>query len=86
LEDNLNTLLDLEQNLISMGRSLENFPFVIQFNKWDLPNVSKIDTLQNSLNFHKAPCFKSVATEGLGVFETLKEIINQVTNRIQQKV
>jgi len=86
LEDNLDTLLDLEQNLITMGRTLKNFPFVIQFNKWDLPNTANIDALQHKLNFYQAPHFKSVATEGIGVLETLKAIINQVVIHIQQKV
>jgi len=85
MDDNLDTLLDLEKNLISMGRTLKNFPLVIQFNKWDLPNIFDLDTLQERLNFYRVPYFKSIATKGVGVFETLKAVINQVIDHIQQK-
>ena len=84
MDDNLDTLLDLEQNLISMGHTLKNFPLVFQFNKWDLPNIYDSDLLQERLNFYKFPCFKSIATKGEGVFETLKTIINLVVNQIQK--
>ena len=84
LDDNLDTLFDLENNLIAMGQTLEDLPFVIQFNKWDLPNKYDLDTLQERLNFYRAPYFKGVATKGTGVFETLKAIINQVINHIQE--
>ncbi|MFZ5516312.1 MAG: GTP-binding protein [Candidatus Zhuqueibacterota bacterium] len=86
MDDNLDTLLDLEQNLISMGQTIQSFPCVIQFNKQDLPNRESLRTLQRSLNFHNAPYFETVATQGIGVFETLKSIINQVVNRIHQQV
>jgi signal recognition particle receptor subunit beta len=84
MDDNLDTLLDLEKNLISMGRTLKDFPWVMQFNKWDLPNIYDLDTLLERLNFYQVPYFKSVATKGAGVFETLKAIINQVVTHIQQ--
>lgn len=84
MEDNLDTLLDLEQNLIEMGQTIQTFPWVIQYNKQDLPNREKLHALQNSLNFYNAPHFQTVATKGIGVFETLKSIINQVIARIHQ--
>ncbi|MCU0645438.1 MAG: GTPase domain-containing protein [bacterium] len=83
MEDNLNTLLDLEQNLITMGRTLQDMPLVLQFNKSDLPNSANFELLQQRLNFYRVPHFNSVATTGIGVFETLKMIINQVVNHIQ---
>jgi len=86
MDDNLNTLLDLEQNLITMGKTLENFPWVLQFNKVDLPNRENTKILQQKLNYFHVPQFESIATKGIGVFETLKSIINQVVNHIQQHV
>ena len=85
MDDNLDTLFDLEKNLITMGQTLKNIPLVIQFNKWDLANRLDMNTLQERINFYQVPYFKSVATKGMGVFETLKAIINQVINKIQQK-
>ncbi len=86
MDDNLNTLLDLEQNLITMGKTLESFPWVLQFNKVDLPNRENTKILQQKLNYFHVPQFESIATKGIGVFETLKSIINQVVNHIQQHV
>ena len=86
MDDNLNTLLDLEQNLITMGKTLESFPWVLQFNKVDLPNRENTEILQQKLNYFHVPQFESIATKGIGVFETLKSIINQVVNHIQQHV
>jgi len=83
MDDNLDTLFDLEKNLISMGRTLKDLPLVIQFNKWDLPNIQSLSILQERLNFYQVPSFQSIATTGVGVFETLKAIINQVINHIQ---
>lgn len=86
MDDNLNTLLDLEQNLITMGKTLESFPWVLQFNKVDLPNRENTEILQQKLNYFHVPQFESIATKGIGVFETLKSIINQVVSHVQQYV
>lgn len=83
MEDNLNTLLDLERNLITMRMTIKNVPLVFQFNKWDLPNIVALSTLQETLNFYQVPHFESVATQGIGVFETLKTVINQVVSQFQ---
>ena len=83
MDDNLDTLLDLEKNLITMGKTLQTFPWVLQFNKIDLPNRINLNVLQKKLNFFNVPQFESVATQGAGVFETLKSIINLVVSNIQ---
>lgn len=84
MEGNIETLLDLENNLMSMGYSLENYPWVIQYNKRDLPNTESIDILQKKLNFFNVPYFESVAIKGTGVFDTLKAIINLVVQHVQK--
>lgn len=83
MDDNLDTMLDLEENLISMGKTLETFPWVLQLNKTDLPNRNNTTFLQKKLNFFNVPQFNCVATTGTGVFETLKTIINLVVKNIQ---
>ena len=86
MEGNIETLLDLENNLMSMGYSLENFPWVIQYNKRDLPNTESIDYLQKKLNFFNVPHFEAVAIKGTGVFDTLKAIINLVVQHVQKQL
>jgi signal recognition particle receptor subunit beta len=86
MEGNIETLLDLEKNLTSMGYSLENFPWVIQYNKRDLPNAESTDVLQKKLNFFNVPHFDGVAIRGMGVFDTLKSVINLVVKHVQKQL
>jgi len=86
MEGNIETLLDLEKNLKNMGYTLENFPWVIQYNKRDLPNSESLDILQKKLNFFGVPSFNAVAVKGSGVFDTLKSVINLVVKHVQQQL
>lgn len=86
MEGNIETLLDLENNLMSMGYSLETFPWVIQYNKRDLPNTESLEILQKKLNFFNVPHFEGVAIKGTGVFDTLKSIINLVVQHVQKQL
>ncbi len=86
MEGNIETLLDLEKNLMASGFSLENFPWVIQYNKRDLPNAESIGLLQKKLNFFDVPHFEGVAIKGIGVFDTLKAIINLVVQHVQKQL
>ena len=86
MEGNIETLLDLEKNLTSMGYALDNFPWVIQYNKRDLPNSESIEVLQKKLNFFNVPHFDGVAIRGTGVFDTLKAVINLVVKHVQTQL
>lgn len=85
MEGNIETLLDLEHNLMQMGFTLENFPWVIQYNKRDLPNAEDISLLQKKLNFFNVPYFEGVAIKGDGVFNTVKAIINRTVQHVQNQ-
>lgn len=86
LEDNLDSLLDLEKNLIGMNHSLQSFPWVIQYNKRDLPRIDTVSSLQAKLNFFGVPHFEAVANEGIGVIHSLKAIITEVLSKVQATV
>ncbi len=86
MEANIETLLDLEENLKQEGHTLENFPWVIQYNKRDLPGVESLDVLQRRLNFFNVPHFEAVAVRGEGVFDTLKAVINLVVRHVQDQL
>jgi signal recognition particle receptor subunit beta len=86
MEANIETLLDLENNLKQDGHSLEDFPWVIQYNKRDLPGVESVETLQKKLNFFDVPHFEAIAVRGEGVFNTLKAIINNVVQHVQSQL
>lgn len=86
MTENLDSLMDLEQNLIENGHSLESFPWVLQYNKRDLPRVIPINELNAKLNFHRVPVVEAVASRGAGVMETLKSAIQGVVGRVQKVI
>lgn len=86
MEGNVETLLDLEANLKADGQTLESFPWVIQYNKRDLPNAVPMDELNKKLNFFDVPNFEGVAVKGDGVFDTLKAVINLVVRNVQKQL
>ncbi|RKY81316.1 gliding-motility protein MglA [candidate division KSB1 bacterium] len=86
LNENIESMLSLERNLIADGQSLGNIPWVLQYNKRDLSPVHSIATLQEKLNFNQVPYVEAVAVQGKGVVETLKTIINLVVSDIEQKL
>ena len=86
MDANLDTLLDLEKHLIVGGKTLENFAWVLQYNKRDLPTAEPVEEMEKKLNFFGVPAFEAVATQGKGVFPTLKEVIKQVVSRVQEQL
>jgi mutual gliding-motility protein MglA len=78
LDANLESLSNLEQNLKEHGFDLSTIPYVLQLNKRDLPNVMPVEKLQKLLSVKGEPVYEAVATQGVGVLETLKAITRQV--------
>lgn len=85
MESNIESLQNLEQNLGEQGLVLEKMPFVLQYNKRDLPNVVSIEDLQRALNTRNVPWFGAVASTGVGVFETLKAIAKLVLLELKKR-
>ena len=85
MESNIESLQNLEQNLGEQGLVLEKMPFVVQYNKRDLPNVVSVEDLQRALNPRNVPWFEAVAPTGVGVFETLKAIAKLVLLELKKK-
>ena len=78
LDANLESMDNLYQNLAEHDFDLRTLPFVIQYNKRDLPDALPVDRLAAALNPTGVPSFEAVATRGAGVFDTLKAISKQV--------
>ncbi len=81
---NIESLENLKDNLEEQGFDLEKLPFVIQYNKRDLPNVSSVEELSNLLNPRKVPELEGCAMSGEGVFETLKAVAKLVLNDLKK--
>jgi hypothetical protein len=82
LKANMETMRNLEENLQALGTNPTDFPLVLQYNKRDLPSIAPIALMRMQLARDGVPQFQSVATEGVGVLETLKTAINLVVSRI----
>jgi len=78
MEANLESLDNLRTNLAEQGYDLDKIPFVVQYNKNDLPNIASVEELRGALNPRSVPDFPASATNGDGVFETLKAIAKLV--------
>jgi signal recognition particle receptor subunit beta len=84
MEANEESLENLHTNLAEQGYALEKLPFVIQYNKRDLPNVAATDELKQLLNKSSVPDFEAVARTGIGVFDTLKAIAKGVLTELKK--
>jgi mutual gliding-motility protein MglA len=71
---NIESLDNLRFNLDEQGYDLDKIPFIIQYNKRDLPNAMPLDELRRDLNTTGVPDFEACAATGEGVFETLKAV------------
>jgi len=71
---NIESLDNLRFNLQEQGYDLDKIPFIIQYNKRDLPNAMPVEELRKDLNLTRVPDFEACAATGEGVFETLKAV------------
>lgn len=83
MEANIESYQGLERNLAEQGYDISKVPMVMQWNKRDLPNIVPVEDLQFQLNKRKFPAFEAVATNGQGVFETLKMVSKSVLLNIK---
>ena len=83
-EENLESLQNLQGNLLQQGIDVRQFPVVLQYNKQDLPRdlILTQSELDDALNFRAVRSFSADALHGGGVFETLKGISEIVLKRL----
>jgi len=84
LEANQESVDNLRTNLAEQGYSLEKIPYVVQYNKRDLPNVVSLDELRPLINPMIVPDFEAVARTGIGVFDTLKAVSKLVLTELRR--
>jgi hypothetical protein len=65
-------------NLDENGLQLDQIPYVVQYNKRDLPGIMSLEEMRPFLNPNGVPEFEAVASQGKGVFETLKAVARLV--------
>jgi signal recognition particle receptor subunit beta len=86
MAENRESLTNLEQNLKSYGLDLKTVPWVIQFNKRDLPDALSTDQMNKELNRWNVPTYEAQAANGTGVFETLRGVSKLLLSKISKDV
>ncbi|MFH1808424.1 MAG: ADP-ribosylation factor-like protein [Pseudomonadota bacterium] len=84
MEANLESIENLKINLAEQGYDLNKVPYVIQYNKRDLPSAATVEELRRLLNVNGVPEFQATATTGVGVFDTLKAIAKLVLQELKK--
>jgi signal recognition particle receptor subunit beta len=84
MDANDESLENLRINLQEQGYDLDDLPYVIQYNKRDLPNVAPVEEMRALLNPRGVPDFEACATTGEGVFDTLKATARLVLIRLRK--
>ena len=83
-DDNLESLQNLQDNLLAQGVDIRQLPVVFQYNKQDLPQdlILSHEEMDDALNFRAVQSFGADALHGGGVFETLRGISEIVLKRL----
>lgn len=84
MEANLESFDNMRINLKEQGYDLDKIPYVIQYNKRDLPSAVSVQELRSELNKASVPDFEGVASTGLGVFDTLKAVAKLVLTELKK--
>ena len=83
MEENLESLRNLEFNLSAQGYDIREIPLVFQYNKRDLPSSLTLAELRSQLNHYNSPDFEATANEGRGVMESFKMVSKSIINTLK---
>jgi signal recognition particle receptor subunit beta len=83
MEENVKAFQNLEENLKTLELNLNEIPYVVQYNKRDLPTAAPIEYMEFLLNNREVqvPSFGATAHKCQGVFETLNMITRMLLNK-----
>ena len=86
LDANLESFDGLRRNCLQQDIDLMKIPLVFQYNKRDLDYLIPVETFNNLLNPRRPPWVEAVAVNGVGVFETLREISKLTVPLVREKL
>jgi signal recognition particle receptor subunit beta len=84
-EANRESLDNLYQNLAEQNVKIDDICMALQYNKRDLASVMPVEQMTEKLNRGGWPVFEAVATQGIGVQETLREMLKLVVLSLKEK-
>ena len=82
MEANIDSILNLEENLLTYGIDMKDTPHVIQYNKRDLEAIVPVEQIRKELNRYNAPDFEAIAIDGQGVIETMGMAVKMATEKV----
>ena len=85
-EENIESMNSLIKDLHILNIDIVDLPMVIQYNKRDLDSALPVSELCHVINKVNAPEYEAVASQGIGVFETLKGISKIVMAHIKSDI
>ncbi len=80
MQENAESFKNLEENLADQKDSIDDIPYILQYNKRDIDNIAPVHYMDFMLNqrSHGVPSIESVAYTGAGVLEALNLISKMV--------
>lgn len=83
MQENVESFANLEDNLRTLKMNMADIPYVLQYNKRDLPNVAPVEYMEFLLNNRdvQVPSFSGTASKCEGVFETLNMITRMLLHK-----
>ena len=85
IDENVACVQELRKFLADYGRTLEEMPLVVQYNKRDLVDPYVLEELHRKLDLGATTVFETVATEKTGVLQTLSTISKRVIRTLRER-
>ena len=84
MDANVEALDNLVTNLKGQGYDVSTIPYVLQFNKRDLPTAMPVEDMKKILCRRNEPIVEASAWKGVGVFETLRAVAKVVLQELNR--
>ncbi len=83
MAENVESFNNLDENLRALKLNLADIPYVLQYNKRDMPNAAPVDYMEFLLNNREivVPSFEACASRTEGVFESLNMITRMLLHK-----
>lgn len=86
MDANYESIENLQENLKEHGYDLETIPYLLQLNKRDVPNAMPVEQMVGELQLKGEPVIEAIATDGTGVFQSLKAVSKMVLVDLRKRL
>jgi signal recognition particle receptor subunit beta len=86
MDANYESIENLQDNLKEHGYDLETIPYLLQLNKRDVANAMPVEQMVKELQLKGEPVIEAIATDGTGVFQSLKAVSKMVLVDLRKRL